>query len=171
VWGSECVDPYFLDLGTRWWWVVSFTLLPLYSRGKSPPPPTPTGYEAGWAPEPVWMLWRRENSWPYRDSNSDPSAVQHRYPGSLEQAINASNSERSEIAVPLRQPLFDCLVELASQTSVYLHAVALFDTSWMELRFWMMMNREGCGRWLTWPISLATKTQCPRKRNRAAWRR
>jgi hypothetical protein len=24
------------------------------------PPPVPIGYEAGWAPEPVWMTWRRE---------------------------------------------------------------------------------------------------------------
>jgi hypothetical protein len=30
----------------------------------------------GWAPESVWALWRRENSFPYRDSNSDPSVVQ-----------------------------------------------------------------------------------------------
>jgi hypothetical protein len=44
--------------------VVSFT------------PPVPIGYEAGWASEPVWTTRRKENSWPYRDSNSDPSAVQ-----------------------------------------------------------------------------------------------
>jgi hypothetical protein len=25
-------------------------------------PPVLTGYEAGWAPEPVWTLWRRETS-------------------------------------------------------------------------------------------------------------
>jgi hypothetical protein len=25
VWGSGCVDPHFLDLGTSWRWVVSFT--------------------------------------------------------------------------------------------------------------------------------------------------
>jgi hypothetical protein len=31
----------------------------------------------GWVdPEPVWMTWRRENSWPYRKLNSDPSVVQ-----------------------------------------------------------------------------------------------
>jgi hypothetical protein len=30
---------------------------------------------AGWTPEPV-STWRREKSRPYRDSNSDPSAVQ-----------------------------------------------------------------------------------------------
>jgi hypothetical protein len=24
-------------------------------------PPVPIGGEAGWAPEPVWTLWRREN--------------------------------------------------------------------------------------------------------------
>jgi hypothetical protein len=26
--------------------------------------------------EPVWTTWRGENFYPYRDSNSDPSAVQ-----------------------------------------------------------------------------------------------
>jgi hypothetical protein len=39
-------------------------------------PPVPIGKEAGWAPEPVWATWRRENSGSYRDSKSDPSAVQ-----------------------------------------------------------------------------------------------
>jgi hypothetical protein len=34
VWRSECISPHFLDLGTSWRWVVSFTL-PLYPRGKS----------------------------------------------------------------------------------------------------------------------------------------
>jgi hypothetical protein len=26
-------------------------------------PPVSIGWEAGWSPEPVWMTWRRENSW------------------------------------------------------------------------------------------------------------
>jgi hypothetical protein len=43
---------------------------PLYPRGKSPQYPLYRG------PEPVWMMLRKENSWPYRDSNSDPSVVQ-----------------------------------------------------------------------------------------------
>jgi hypothetical protein len=34
--GSGCIDPRFLDLGTSWRWVVSFTPLPLYPRVKSP---------------------------------------------------------------------------------------------------------------------------------------
>jgi hypothetical protein len=38
--------------------------------------PVPIGWEAGWAPEPVWMTWRSEKSWPYRDSNSDPLVLQ-----------------------------------------------------------------------------------------------
>jgi hypothetical protein len=33
--GSGCIDPHFLDLGTSWRWVVSFTPRPLYPRGKS----------------------------------------------------------------------------------------------------------------------------------------
>jgi hypothetical protein len=32
--------------------------------------------EVGWTAEPVWTIWRGENSLPYRDSNSDPSVVQ-----------------------------------------------------------------------------------------------
>jgi hypothetical protein len=39
-------------------------------------PPVPIGYKAGWTTEPVWTSWGRENSWLYRDANSDPSVVQ-----------------------------------------------------------------------------------------------
>jgi hypothetical protein len=38
--------------------------------------PVPIGYEAEWTPEPVWTTWRRENSWLYRNSNSNSSVVQ-----------------------------------------------------------------------------------------------
>jgi hypothetical protein len=31
-----------------------------FSQGDSRP--VPTGYEAGWPPEPVWTLWRREKN-------------------------------------------------------------------------------------------------------------
>jgi hypothetical protein len=34
--GSECVDPHFLDLGTSWRWVVSFTALSLYPGERAP---------------------------------------------------------------------------------------------------------------------------------------
>jgi hypothetical protein len=46
VWENGCIDPHFLDLGTSWRWVVSFTSLLLYPRGKSPR---------------YWTLWRRVN--------------------------------------------------------------------------------------------------------------
>jgi hypothetical protein len=36
----------------------------------------PIRQEAGWASEPVWTTGKGENSWPYRDSNFDPSVVQ-----------------------------------------------------------------------------------------------
>jgi hypothetical protein len=34
--GGGCIDPHFLDLGTSWKWVVSFTPRPFYPREKSP---------------------------------------------------------------------------------------------------------------------------------------
>jgi hypothetical protein len=36
----------------------------------------PTGYEAGWGSESVWTTWIGDKSYAYRDSNSEPSAVQ-----------------------------------------------------------------------------------------------
>jgi hypothetical protein len=66
---SGRIDSHFLDLGTCWMWVVSFTPRPLYPRGKSP----------------QYQLDRRlggpqsrsgrlgENCWPYQGLNSDPS--------------------------------------------------------------------------------------------------
>jgi hypothetical protein len=54
-------DPHFLDIGTSWRWVVSFTPRPLYPRGKSPR--YPLDRRLG-GPQPVWTILRRENSWP-----------------------------------------------------------------------------------------------------------
>jgi hypothetical protein len=51
----------------------------LHAPAALPPrkePPVPIGEEVGWTSEPVWKSWRRENSWPHRDSNSDFSVVQ-----------------------------------------------------------------------------------------------
>jgi hypothetical protein len=47
-----------LDLGTRWRWLVSFMLRPLYIRGNSPS--YSLDRRLGGAPEPVWAMWRME---------------------------------------------------------------------------------------------------------------
>jgi hypothetical protein len=39
--------------------VINITSWPLYPREKSP---TPMEQEVGWAPELVWMIWKREKS-------------------------------------------------------------------------------------------------------------
>jgi hypothetical protein len=44
--------------------MVSVTPRPLYSRGNSPQ--YLLDRKPGWAPEPVWTLWRREN---YKETN------------------------------------------------------------------------------------------------------
>jgi hypothetical protein len=38
-------------------------------------PPVLNGEEAGWAPEPVWELWRRETSCPCREFNPDRGPI------------------------------------------------------------------------------------------------
>jgi hypothetical protein len=50
-----------LDLYTRWRWVVSFTLLPVYPGYNQPRVPFCMG-RLGGPPEPVWTLWRWEKS-------------------------------------------------------------------------------------------------------------
>jgi hypothetical protein len=62
----------FLELGTSWR-VGQLYAPAALSLGKEPP--VPIGWEAMWAPKPVWNTWRRENSCHYRDSNSEPSIV------------------------------------------------------------------------------------------------
>jgi hypothetical protein len=71
--GKGCIDPHFLDLCTSQRWVVSFTPQPLYPRGKAPG----THWIGGWVgPRAGLDDVGRENSWPYRDSNSDLTVVQ-----------------------------------------------------------------------------------------------
>jgi hypothetical protein len=53
-----------LNLGSRRRWVVRFTPRPLYPGRRSPR--YPLDKEAGWAPEPVWVRWWREESLPAR---------------------------------------------------------------------------------------------------------
>jgi hypothetical protein len=44
--------------------------------------------------ELVWKIWRGENSWPYRDSNFEPSVVQPVASRYTDSAILAPNWEK-----------------------------------------------------------------------------
>jgi hypothetical protein len=63
TWGGGDIAPPFLSSALD---VVILTAQLLY-----PPPPlaklpmVSSGYEGGWAPQLVWMLWRREKCFPY----------------------------------------------------------------------------------------------------------
>jgi hypothetical protein len=65
----------FLDLGTRWRWVVSFMPLLFYPLGRQLL--VPIGLEAGWDPKSVWMLWRREKSYTTSNWNSAAQSITH----------------------------------------------------------------------------------------------
>jgi hypothetical protein len=63
VWGSGCKDPRILVFSASWW--------------QAPAPVTP--WKQSRYPEPIWTTWRGERIYPYRDSTTDPSAVQPVY--------------------------------------------------------------------------------------------
>jgi hypothetical protein len=74
VWGSGRIDPHFLDLGTGWSWVVRFTPLPLYLRGKSPW--YPFDWRLGGPQSRSGRLTEERVLHLMRTRNSDPSVVQ-----------------------------------------------------------------------------------------------
>jgi hypothetical protein len=69
---SGCIDPRLLDLGTSW----RSSLHPGRLTPGERVAPVPIRQEAGQVPEPVWTMWKRDNSWLYRHPNSDPTVVQ-----------------------------------------------------------------------------------------------
>jgi hypothetical protein len=71
--GDGCIDPRFLDLGTSWRCVVTFTLRPLYPRRKSP-----RIHWIGGCVDPRAGMDDVENRkfLPLPGLNSDPSTVQ-----------------------------------------------------------------------------------------------
>jgi hypothetical protein len=74
-----------VDLGTRWKCVQLHALAAL-SPGKEPP--APIGYEAGWAPEPVWTLWREEKSCTIENRTRVIKPVVRRYTLLIQLIIN-----------------------------------------------------------------------------------
>jgi hypothetical protein len=68
VWGIECIDPRFLDLGTSWRRVVSFTDRPLYPR-------YPLDWRLGGPQCRPGRLREEKILDPTGYSNSDPSVV------------------------------------------------------------------------------------------------
>jgi hypothetical protein len=73
IWGSGCIDPRILDLGTSWSWVISFTSRPLYPGERVPGNHRTGGWVGSWT-----GLDDEEKRKPcsYWDSNSDHSAAQ-----------------------------------------------------------------------------------------------
>ena len=56
---GDITPPRFLDFGTRWW-VSVLMPRPLYPGGQDGP--VPVEYGVGCAPEPIWTLWRKNQT-------------------------------------------------------------------------------------------------------------
>ena len=57
-----------IKLAIRWMLVVKFTFRPLYPRERTLVGPE---QEAGWAPGPLWAIWRRQKSVFCQNSNPE----------------------------------------------------------------------------------------------------
>jgi hypothetical protein len=134
-----CIDPRFLDLGTSWRWVVSFTLWPLY-------PLVPIGKEVGWTPELVRTTRRIENSWPYRDSElrtlRRPARSQSLY------RLRYSGSSVTGIALP-----FYCVQSITYIDNIYAGLFRCVFLLWWDSNIptvtrtesWSSVWRNRCG--------------------------
>jgi hypothetical protein len=71
---SGCIDPHFLDLGTSWRRVLSFTPRPLCPQGKIPR--YPLDRRLGGPQSRSGWLWEKKILDPSRTRNSDRSVVQ-----------------------------------------------------------------------------------------------
>jgi hypothetical protein len=143
IYGGVDVEPHLPDLGTGWRWVASFTPLPLYPWGKSHR--YPLDRRLSGPPEPVWMTWRTENSFPNLYSNSNTLVVQHvashytnyAIPALRKDYVNWKNPNTSSGIVPMTfQLVAQCLNHyatmcrwsyfIASNVQLSLKFVALF---------------------------------------------
>jgi hypothetical protein len=91
--------------------------------GKYPAPPF--ALEAGLTSEPVWKIWRSENSWPYVASNSSLSTVQPIASRFTDWATLSLETKRARNSIP-RRPGFEfrsshveSMVERAARGQVF----------------------------------------------------
>jgi hypothetical protein len=61
-WGSGGIAPLILWLRQQTEVTGQFHAPAILLQRTKLPPPVPTGQEAGWAPEPVWMRWLGEKN-------------------------------------------------------------------------------------------------------------
>jgi hypothetical protein len=97
----------------------------LHAPAALPPgkaPPIPTGYEAWWAPESVWMLWRRDKSCTARNRTQVVQLIVHRCTDwlfikllqqymcvvQLTWVVHFSNSRYHIPELKIRLPAFQC---------------------------------------------------------------
>jgi hypothetical protein len=102
-------------------------------------PPVPIGEQVGWTPpELVWTTWKWENSWPYRDSTSDPSVVQSvasRYTVYSSSSISSSSSSSNSI-----------LLVVVGSSSSSSSSNSCWCPTWECVEFYLLLTRRSLMR-------------------------
>jgi hypothetical protein len=88
-------------------------------------------------PEPVWTTWRIENSWPYRDSNSNTSVIQ---------PVACRYTDHAILALLLRAYVYKIAVILLTTKKNY-----PCNRPWRPIGFWEVevpqFSRQSAHRW------------------------
>jgi hypothetical protein len=130
--GEYAYSSIILDLGIRWGWVVSFT------------PRQPFGCETGWAPDPVWTLWRRKKSYSCRDSIPgrpvrSPSLYRLTYPDSYKRRImNSKRKVKRSQPILITIPALD-LSKYEIESSCW-SGYESRDRGWTPLSVWPVVR-------------------------------
>jgi hypothetical protein len=143
-----------LHLSTRRRWVVRFTPWPLYPR-------VLFGYEAAWAPEPVWTLWEREISCPARIRTPAVQPAGHPY---SDWSLSSHNFLfYSSFSQCWRRKVYG-LLPLSASIAEHCVPKVCYEHSWdeMNLRMVTTLGNILYLRWLRATLWISLYTMCRR---------
>jgi hypothetical protein len=152
AYGSGCIEPHILDLGTSWRWVVSFTPRPLYLRGNRPPYPLdrrfggPQSRSGRFLEKRKFLNQPRLELWTFsRPARSYPGSLRPQYVSNIN--IKSTESRKCTCLISLRCVAGCEAGECTLRSNPVPGCGVLYGSSgrWGELSPWYRLQRENHG--------------------------